>query len=212
MNQQLLSAGQDLLALAQYSRRIQGILAQPAGLTFNLPTGYSGSLYRFAPSTPPTSAMPPPGSNARPGRPSPLQTTMRFPPSLGQTARFSPLSTLSGQALAASLPAFSVAPKNSRPKPPPQSSPPSSPTPRRRPTASAPSSPTPRPPPPVPPPNSLPPTPVALRTLPPLRSPATPAKGGRASSGRKSPPPTSPPTRSSGPPLTPPNAPSSSAA
>lgn len=52
MNQQLLSAGQDLLALAQYSRRIQGILAQPAGLTFNLPTGYSGSLYRFAPLNP----------------------------------------------------------------------------------------------------------------------------------------------------------------
>lgn len=52
MNDQLITAGDQLAALAHHSLRVQGILAQPAGLTFNLPTGYSGSLYRFAPLNP----------------------------------------------------------------------------------------------------------------------------------------------------------------
>lgn len=52
MTEELTRQGEQLLAAAEKSRRVLELLRRPAALGFNLPAGYTGSLYRFAPLDP----------------------------------------------------------------------------------------------------------------------------------------------------------------
>lgn len=52
MTEELIHRGEQLIAAAQQSRRVLDLLSRPAALSFNLPAGYAGSLYRFAPLNP----------------------------------------------------------------------------------------------------------------------------------------------------------------
>lgn len=52
MTEELTRRGEQLLATAEESRLLLGLLSQPAALGFNLPQGYAGSLYRLAPLDP----------------------------------------------------------------------------------------------------------------------------------------------------------------